>query len=333
MKKIILTLLSVIIILVLAFSFVACDKEDTTNKELKFVVPDGTPALAICNLLGKTTIGDYSIDATIIGADTIATQIGGGKADLIIAPTNAGANLISKGADYKLFSVAVEGSLYLIGKPVSEGNNVITLNDIKGKTIASIGHNNTPDRVFKFIIDNTDGVTYDDQKDTITFADGSVTTIEWAADGPAAKTKLLREENPCDFAIVGEPAATAFGTPNGGGFSARMDLQAMYKKCANTTLNFPQASLFVKTSLLNDTAFMSALVEKLKESREWVIANPTDVSAKMKDLGSATAFPAPSIARCNVVVSIANTAEVKASVITYLKLMVPAVDWDNVNLF
>ena len=91
--------------------------------------------------------------------------------------------------------------------------------------------------------------------------------------------------------------------------------------------------LFVKTSLLNDTAFMSTLVEKLKESREWVIANPADVSAKMKDLGSATAFPAPSIAKCNLVVSIANTAEVKASIISYLKLMVPAVDWDKVNLF
>lgn len=35
--------------------------------------------------------------------------------DVVIMPVNAGANLIRQGADYKLVSIAVDGSLYVVG--------------------------------------------------------------------------------------------------------------------------------------------------------------------------------------------------------------------------
>ncbi len=334
MKKLLITIVAVLLTVSMV-TFVACDKDDTlagSKGTLTFVMPDGTPALAAAKILGTSEIGGYTVNTEIVAANTITTQIGGGLADIVIAPTNAGAALIKKGAEYKLVSVAVEGSLYLIGKPQGE-NKTITMDDLKGKKIASIGQNNTPDKVFKFIIDNTDGVTYNDETDVITFADGSVATIEWCADGPAAKVALLRENNPCDYAIVGEPAATAFGTPNGGGFSARMDLQALYKRAANTEVNFPQASLFVKASLTEDTEFMTALIKALEDSKAWVVANPADVTALLQENGSTSTFPAPSIPRCSVVVNKADNETVKNSIITYLELMVPGGNWQNVNLF
>ena len=330
MKKISIILVAILLVASL-FTFVACDQDDS----LRFVMPDGTPALAAMNLLGETTnIGGQNVTAEIVAATSIQTEIGGEKADIIIAPTNAGANLIRQGADYKLVSVMVEGSLYLIGKPEKVGgNSIITLDDLKGKKIASIGQNNTPDKVFKYIIDNTEGVTYDDKNDVITFSDGQTATIEWCADGPAAKDALQRENNPCDFAIVGEPAATAFGTPKGGGFSARMDLQAMYKAVNGNEFNFPQASLFVKTSLTKDAEFMTALLKALEDNKAWVQANPAEVTAKIQEKGSATTFPAPSIARCNIVVNRADNAETKDAIVTYLNLMIPSVNWANVDLF
>ena len=337
------------IMMILVFALVGCDHVDCgpdcgngdggnggdqSKGELRFVMPDGTPALAAATILGESNIGGYTVETEIIAATAIQTEIGGEKADLIIAPTNAGANLISKGADYKLVSVAVEGSLYLIGSPEKVGgNNTITLDDLKGKKIASIGQNNTPDKVFKYIIDNTDGVTYDDTNDVITFADGQTAQIEWCADGPAAKVALMRENNPCDFAIVGEPAATAFGTANGGGFSARMDLQAMYKAVNGNESNFPQASLFVKTSLTKDTEFMSALFKALEDSKAWVVANPAEVTAKLQEKGSTSTFPAPSIPRCSVVVTKADNEDVQEAIITYLGLMIPSVNWAEVDMF
>ena len=320
-----------ILLLMTMVMFTACnDKGD-----LRFVVPDGTPALAAMSLLGETTnLGGYNVSAEIVASTAIQTEIGGEKADIIIAPTNAGANLISKGANYKLVSVMVEGSLYLIGNPAKiGGNTTITLDDLKGKRIASIGQNNTPDKVFKYIIDKTEGVTYDDANDIITFSDGQTATIEWCADGPAAKVALLRENNPCDFAIVGEPAATAFGTPNGGGFSARMDLQAMYKAVNGNDANFPQASLFVKTSLTKDKKFMSALLNALSENRDWVIVNPSEVTATIQAKGSSTTFPAPSIPRCSIVVNKADNTATQDAIITYLSLMIPAVNWAEVDMF
>ena len=330
MKKITSIVVAILLLMTMVM-FTACnDKGD-----LRFVMPDGTPALAAMSLLGETTnLGGYNVSAEIVASTAIQTEIGGEKADIIIAPTNAGANLISKGANYKLVSVMVEGSLYLIGNPAKVGGNTtITLDDLKGKRIASIGQNNTPDKVFKYIIDKTEGVTYDDANDIITFSDGQTATIEWCADGPAAKVALLRENNPCDFAIVGEPAATAFGTPNGGGFSARMDLQAMYKAVNGNDANFPQASLFVKTSLTKDKKFMSALLNALSENRDWVIANPSEVTATIQAKGSSTTFPAPSIPRCAIVVNKADNSATQEVIVTYLSLMIPSVNWAEVDMF
>ena len=344
MKKIASIVVATILILTM-FAFVACDPVNPDNGDgnnggsqskgtLRFVMPDGTPALASLSLLGESSLGGYTVNGSIIASTAIQTEMGGEKADIIIAPTNAGANLINKGADYKLVSVMVEGSLYLIGNPAKVGgNSTITLDDLKGKKIASIGQGNTPDKVFKYIIDNTDGVTYDDTNDVITFSDGQTATIEWCADGPAAKVALLRENNPCDFAIVGEPAATAFGTPNGGGFSARMDLQAMYKAVNGNDSNFPQASLFVKTSLTKDAEFMSALLKAFEDNRDWVQANPAEVTAKIQEKGSTTTFPAPSIPRCAIVVNKANNTATQEAIITYLSLMIPSVNWAEVDLF
>lgn len=338
MKKIVISLVAVLLTLSL-FAFVACDKPaddnaPTSKGTLTFVMPDGTPALAAAKLLGTTEIGGYTVNTEIVAANTIQTQIGGEKADIVIAPTNAGAALIKQGAPYKLVSVAVEGSLYLIGSPSKVGGeSTIVFNDLKGKRIASIGQNNTPDKVFKYIVDNTVGLTYDDENDKIIFEDGAEAQIEWCADGPAAKVALMRENNPCDFAIVGEPAATAFGTTGGGGFSARMDLQALYRGIGNKMINFPQASLFVKTELTTDTEFMSALFKALEDSKAWVVANPADVTALLQEKGSTSTFPAPSIPRCSIVVTKANNNAVKESIVTYLGLMVPAVDWSTVDLF
>ena len=343
MKKISMILVAILVVATL-FTFVACnpvtpddpDNNPDANQSkgtLRFVMPDGTPALAALSLLGETKdIGGYKVSTEIVASTSIQTEIGGEKADVIIAPTNAGANLINKGAGYKLVSVAVEGSLYLIGKPEKvDGNSTITIDDLKGKKIASIGQNNTPDKVFKYIIDNTDGVTYDDTNDVITFSDGQTATIEWCADGPAAKIALSRENNPCDFAIVGEPAATAFGKSSG--FSASMDLQALYKAINGNDTNYPQASLFVKTELTKDAEFMTALLKALEDSRDWVIANPTEVTTTIQAKGSTTTFHADSIPRCAIVVNRADNAATQQAIITYLNLMIPAVNWANVDLF
>lgn len=299
------------------------DVNPVNTQKLTLAMPDGTPALAAAKFLGneKPVIDAssirYEIEASIVAPSAIAGQMAAGQADLIIAPTNLGASQIKQGADYKLVSVAVEGSLYVMGRPV-EGKDGLTLDDLKSKKIASIGQNNTPDKVFRYIIDNTDGISYEDFE------------VQFVADGAAAIAALNAAVDACDYAIVGEPAATVLASK---GFSARLDLQAEYKRVTNSESNFPQACLFVKTSLANDREFVSALLEELSVSVDWVKANAQSIGEYMKDHGSASAFPAGSIPRCAICATSAEDPQVQTAVRAYLSLMVPNVNWLEVKLF
>lgn len=326
-KKMLLILAIALVAVIAMTSLVACNDDNDNNDKnhtLRFVMPDGTPALAGATFLDTSVElknaegGINSVSGEIVATTAIQTEMGSGKADALIAPTNAGAALIKKGADYKLVAVAVEGSLYVVGKPDKTANGTsITFDDLKGKRIASIGQNNTPDKVFHYIIDHTEGIAYSDFE------------IEFVADGPAAKVALTRENNPCDFAIVGEPAATAFGTPNGGGFSARMDLQQKWQDCG-FEYNFPQASLFVKSEYANDNVFIENLLTKLNENITWIKANASDVAQFMKDKGSTTTFPAPSIPRCGVTVLRTDSQEVRDLIVDYLELMTGSNEWNMI---
>ena len=333
MKSIFKKIFSLIVVTAIVMSFsiclVACDKTQGENA-LRFVVPDGTPALSIAKLFSDNqNIDGQNVDYNIIPAQTIATEIGTEKADMIIMPTNLGAKLVNQGAAYKLVSVKVEGSLYVISKPenASGENNTILIDDFKGKKIVSIGKGKTPDKIFKYIIDNTDGVEYKENK--LIFEDKQETTIQFVANGTAAKVELENEK--ADFAIVGEPVATVFGTQKAGGYSARLNLQNLYSDISGFE-NYPQASLFVKNNLVQNKEFMTKLFTALNKSNEWITENPDKVFDLLKQYGSKVPFPASCISRCNIS-SGELTQNDKDGIIAYLKLLMPEINWDSSKLF
>ena len=152
--------------------------------------------------------------------------------------------------------------------------------------------------------------------------------VQYAGDGLQAKTAV--ENKSVDYAVVGEPAATTFKIKFG--FNAQMDLQAEYKKVSGKK-TYPQAGIFVKSSLASDAAFMDALFAALKASKEWVKNNPQSVNDFMKaNAYESAAFPTPSITKCNVNAE-KLTAEKKAEILAFLKNLAPGVNWDIVNLF
>lgn len=326
-----LTAVMLLVALVLSIGLLtACNKGNKKGNgndvTLTFAAPEGTPALAIARLItDNKSISGKNVNYKIVNPSNIAKEMQAGLSDLVIMPVNAGATLINKGADYKLVSVAVDGSLYLVGKiGKSETATTLTIDDIKGKRIACIGQQGVPGLVFRYILKANNISIVDDVKN---LNDTNV-YVQYAGDGPQAKKAV--DNNSVDYAVVGEPAATTF--KNKFGFNAQMDLQAEYKKVSGKE-TYPQAGIFVKSSLASDTAFMDALFTALKASKEWVKNNPQSVNDFMKAnaYGSA-AFPAPSIAKCNVNAE-KLTAEKKAEILAFLKNLAPGVNWDTVNLF
>ena len=322
-----LTAVMLLVALVLSIGLLtACNKDDNKGNgndvTLTFAAPEGTPALAIARLItDNKSISGKNVNYKIVNPSNIAKEMQAGLSDLVIMPVNAGATLINKGADYKLVSVAVDGSLYLVGK--SETATTLTIDDIKGKKIACIGQQGVPGLVFRYILKENNINIVDDVKN---LNDTSV-YVQYAGDGLQAKTAV--ENKSVDYAVVGEPAATTFKTK---GFNAQMDLQAEYKKVSGKE-TYPQAGIFVKSSLASDAAFMDALFAALKASKEWVKNNPQSVNDFMKaNAYESAAFPAPSIAKCNVNAE-KLTAEKKAEILAFLKNLAPGVNWDIVNLF
>lgn len=322
-----LTAVMLLVALVLSIGLLtACNKGNNKGNgndvTLTFAAPEGTPALAIARLItDNKSISGKNVNYKIVNPSNIAKEMQAGLSDLVIMPVNAGATLINKGADYKLVSVAVDGSLYLVGK--SETATTLTIDDIKGKKIACIGQQGVPGLVFRYILKENNINIVDSPKNV---PENSV-YVQYAGDGPQAKTAV--DNNSVDYAVVGEPAATTFKTK---GFNAQMDLQAEYKKVSGKE-TYPQAGIFVKSSLASDAAFMDTLFAALKASKEWVKNNPQSVNDFMKaNAYESAAFPAPSIAKCNVNAE-KLTAEKKAEILAFLKNLAPGVNWDIVNLF
>lgn len=323
-----LTAVMLLVALVLSIGLLtACNKDDNKGNgndvTLTFAAPEGTPALAIARLItDNKSISGKNVNYKIVNPSNIAKEMQAGLSDLVIMPVNAGATLINKGADYKLVSVAVDGSLYLVGK--SETATTLTIDDIKGKKIACIGQQGVPGLVFRYIL-KANNISIVDSPENV--PENSV-YVQYAGDGLQAKTAV--ENGSVDYAVVGEPAATTFKMKFG--FNAQMDLQTEYKKVSGKE-TYPQAGIFVKSSLSSDTAFMDALFAALKASKEWVKNNPQSVNDFMKaNAYESAAFPAPSIAKCNVNAE-KLTAEKKAEVLAFLKNLAPGVNWDTVNLF
>ena len=326
-----LTAVMLLVALVLSIGLLtACNKDNKKGNgndvTLTFAAPEGTPALAIARLItDNKSISGKNVNYKIVNPSNIAKEMQAGLSDLVIMPVNAGATLINKGADYKLVSVAVDGSLYLVGKiGKSETATTLTIDDIKGKKIACIGQQGVPGLVFRYIL-KANNISIVDSPEKV--SENSV-YVQYAGDGLQAKTAV--ENGSVDYAVVGEPAATTFKIKFG--FNAQMDLQAEYKKVSGKE-TYPQAGIFVKSSLASDAAFMDALFTALKASKEWVKNNPQSVNDFMKaNAYESAAFPAPSIAKCNVNAE-KLTAEKKAEILAFLKNLAPGVNWDTVNLF
>lgn len=322
-----LTAVMLLVALVLSIGLLtACNKGNKKGNgndvTLTFAAPEGTPALAIARLItDNKSISGKNVNYKIVNPSNIAKEMQAGLSDLVIMPVNAGAMLINKGAKYKLVSVAVDGSLYLVGK--SEKATTLTIDDIKGKRIACIGQQGVPGLVFRYIL-KENNINIVDSPEKV--SENSV-YIKYASDGTQARAAV--ENKSVDYAVVGEPAATTFKTK---GFNAQMDLQAEYKKVSGKE-TYPQAGIFVKSSLASDTAFMDALFTALKASKEWVKNNPQSVNDFMKaNAYESAAFPKPSIAKCNVNAE-KLTAEKKAEILAFLKNLAPGVNWDTINLF
>lgn len=270
MKKNSKIIFILLVIFSVTFGCVGCNnKEDinTSKKEISFVVPNGVPATAISKMIKeKIQIDDnyniiYSIENT---SDTLATAVMKGEADIAIVPSNLAVQAYNKGLGYKLVGTTGLGALYLVS---TEGD--IALNDLSGKEVYNIGSGLTPDIVFKALLKES-GIN----DVTLSYVGGATELAPAILGGKA------------NYAVVPEPALTTILSKNPN-IKVIASLNDLWKEKFNSESGFPQASIIVKESLIDeDKDFINNLIEEVSNSINWVNKNSKDAAAYSIENGS-----------------------------------------------
>ena len=270
MKRMLIILLSLLLIFT-----VACSKEkpaesnvgteengsaeqNQEKKTVKFCFPNGVPALTVAKFAYENPIIDenmeieYEIQNT---PDLLASKILKGEADIAIVPSNLAAQAYNKEIPYKLVGTSVWGTLYMMST-----EEIDSFDSLKGKEVYSFGKNLTPDLVFKYVL-KENGI--DPDKDV------SITYLNAASEvGPAfisGKTNL---------AVLSEPAVTNIMMKKDNA-KVVFDFNEEWSKITGIEQGYPQASLIIKSDLLEDhKEFVDKFIQLYSENLQWAKENP-----------------------------------------------------------
>ena len=313
MKK----LLSLLLVLVTSFVFVACDQGDSSqpeNEQITFNlgVVDGAPALAVANIIngfdfdGKEYDVSTGVELTA-NAQTVTASLINGDLDMAIIPLNLASKLYneSKDLNLKLATVNIFGCLYMIGR-----QDVASVDALKGKIVYTVGQNGTPEIIFNFLLSQA-GIEYEYGDEVV---DSNKVYIKVASQA----SEIIQAINGglADYAILGEPAVTNICAKTSS--HVVLDLQAEWKK-HHPEGKFVQAGLVVKGEVAEKTEYLDALIQKLVQNEEYLKTNVSSLKDIYTEKGSASLkldFSLDILERCNVGCSKASTE--KANIIAFL---------------
>lgn len=308
MKKVIL-----LIMIVLSLGLASCRSEAKRPDEVNIYMPDGTPALALANVLDEGfTYGESKTNFHIVQAAEIAARVAQDACDLAIMPTTAAAQLYTKqGIKIQLASVNVFGNLYITGT-----REISSLEDLKGKVILTTAA--TTIQMVKYVLDGN-SIAYEESGEAI---EGKValSSMNDASDIIPLLKKAVTQGTEC-YGVLGEPQVTKAQSMISE-LKITVDLQAEYKKLT-TYDGYPQACLVVKEEFASTYPdYVQALLKKLEGNATYLnehLSSLPEVFKKHESNLANMTFTADTITRCNV--RLEKASSVKASVKEYVKVL------------
>ena len=275
----------------LSLLFAGGTKEKSVNDSFKakVVLPAGAPAAALSKLVYEKTQFDNSETEyeVVSGPELLQARV-----------------LYSKQKNIKLLAPIVWGNLYFISsEPVS------SIADLKGKTIYSFGRNNTPDLTAREVL-KKNGI--DPDKDV------SFEYLSAVGDIPSAFIS-----GKAKYALAAEPSLSMIMTkkPN---TKIVVDIQEEWKK-AFSGASYPQASLIVNAEFLQKhPEYVSAFLDKAKESSEWVKENPQKAAEYASKIAALPPPPILSKAIPKLNIVFVEAGKARPAVEAYLKVLAEA---------
>ncbi len=264
MKKI----FSILSLVLLGATLTACsgeksagtvDTEEIKSEQLEVnvVVPAGVPTLSMVQMIvEKPEITENSNINYEITTQTelLISRVLNNEVDIAVVPTNLAATIYNRGGGIKIAGSSVWGVMYVVSN-----QDIETLDDLKGKTISTIGQNLTPDAITRYILEEN-GIKPDED-----------VQFEYFSGASELASYYISGES--DLAIIPEPVLTNV-------LEKREDSKVIFdiqEEWYNSTglWKYPQASLIISDELiLNNPEFVDNFIYEYGESANWINENP-----------------------------------------------------------
>lgn len=313
--------------LALAISLAACSSSvseaasSAAATEEPTAVPEAEAPVTtfrIAGLKGPTTMGmvklmsdaeagethqDYQV--TMYGAaDEVVPLLVKGDIDLAAIPANLAANLYNQ-TEGKVQVAAINtlGVLYV----VTTGDNVKSVEDLKGKTIYSTGKGTTPEYVLNYIL-KKNGI--DPEKDL---------TVEYKSEATEVAA-ALQAAGEGAIAVLPQPYVTAAQSQIEG-LNVVLNLTEEWNK-VSTDSDLVTGVLVARTEFIeqNEAAFEEFLKD-YQSSIEWVNSNTADAAELVANYGIVAKAPLAqkALPACNI--TYVDGAKMKAKLSGYLQVL------------
>ena len=272
----------------------------------------------IAGLKGPTTMGmvklmsdaeagethqDYQV--TMYGAaDEVVPLLVKGDIDLAAIPANLAANLYNQ-TEGKVQVAAINtlGVLYV----VTTGDDVKSVEDLKGKTVYSTGKGTTPEYVLNYIL-KENGI--DPEKDL---------TVEYKSEATEVAAALQAADEGA-IAVLPQPYVTAAQSQSEG-LNVALNLTEEWNK-VSTDSDLVTGVLVASTEFIeqNEAAFEEFLKD-YQASIEWVNSNTADAAELVANYGIVAKAPLAqkALPACNI--TYVDGAEMKTKLSGYLQVL------------
>lgn len=297
MKKFVALLISIVTVLTLA----ACGKKNNseidwakTSLKSSYTIGavEGAPTLSLVNVAdGGFTYTDNNKSVTTnvtIAADAkdILAKMKRGDVDMGIMPVNIAVQLYGDNSkhEFRLATVNVFGGIYMIGN-----TDVSDIGELKGKVVNCVGYGGTPGLVLKHLL----------EQNNVPYVEGANAT---SSDKVFINAISKPAEAKTEYVVLAEPAVTTNIASSQK--KVVLDFKKEWQKIHGENSTFTQAGLVVNVSKVNKK-YLQALVEHLKENRNYLYNNIADINSKLEAMGAtgpikSLPYTAEILNRCNI---------------------------------
>jgi len=317
MKKIV----SLLLVMLLAFSLCACGAADTVSdikiisdtdktaelKEANIYVLAGPTGIGAANLKEKADSGkaEGKYNITIVSDPTeVVAKISKKEADIAAIATNLASNIYNKtNGEVTVLAVNTLGVLNVV---TPKGVTVESLDDLKGKKIYTTGQGSNPEYIINYLLENNN---IDKEKDlTLEFKTvGDELLTVWATDPDAV-------------IIAPQPVATALTIKNEGAKIA-IDLTKEWEKI-NQDSALMMGCIIVRNEFLKENkATVDKFLEEYEASIKAANENLESTGALCQKYGivANAAIATKAIPNCNLCFVTGN--EMKTKLSGYLEIL------------